>query len=470
MSRTWSLAVVFLIALILAIPAGVLGRRAYTHSTSYLLAQGDAAAEEGRLDDVDRLVKLLEKKDEMQAAHLLRGENWLYLGIVASRVPPAPPRFEQLQETAQMVLGAANLGLQPMLNRPALWVAASLYQKPARVSSPAQRLFRQSLEELAKIQDDGAIGVKGTLLAAECLIRLQEQRLAEEGLKALLKRHPDNKEAHRFLAVIYIDLNSSEEAIEHLQEWARLDPATGIPYRWIGFFKKDNNQIGDAIAAYEKALQRQLPPAIKADALKELAGLYQEEGYYEKALETLMQAPEQDPKVLAQRVACLRSIAGREQEVVQLVEQAYRDHPDQPKILVLRAQILDNEDKPELALPFLEKAIRLDPADLTALTLLITVYRKLNKEAQANEIRKQADEVSKIQANLSGLVQRANRTPWDDRVRVEIAALCLKLYRPDEARTWLNAALASNPNNARARRMLGQLPAQEKSRPPLLGS
>src|SRR5437764_893461 len=145
------LKILLISALILAIPAAFLGWQAYTHSTSYLLAKGDRAAEEGKHDEVERLAKLLEKKGEINAAEVLR---------------------------------------------------------------------------------------------------------------ALLKRHPDNKDAHRFLSVIYIDLNSPSEAIKHLEEWARLDPTNGLPHRWIGFFRRDNNQVSEAIDGYEQALKRQLTPQV----------------------------------------------------------------------------------------------------------------------------------------------------------------------------------------------------------------
>src|SRR5713101_1529549 len=300
------------VVLVVAAPAAFFGYRAYTHSTNYLLAQGDRAAEEGKHDEVERLAKVLEKKGESQAAHLLRGEDYVYLGIVASKLPPVSMPFEELQRTGQMVVGAADVSGQPMPARLSLWLAASTYQEPARVSSPALNAFRKGLTELAQIQDDGPIGDKGTVLAAECLLQLNEKRLAEEGLKALVKHHPDNKDAHRFLSVIYIDLNSANEAIQHLQEWSRLDPSNGLPYRWIGFFRKENNQVDDARQAYEEALKRKLPSEVRADTLKELVEIYiNSKGEYEKALAILDQGSEafqQDPAAIALRVNCLRNL------------------------------------------------------------------------------------------------------------------------------------------------------------------
>jgi tetratricopeptide (TPR) repeat protein len=454
-------------ALILAIPSYFFGRHLYTHSTAYLLAKGDRAAEEGKHDEVERLAKLLEKKGELQAAHLLRGEDFVYLGIVASDITPPPDPYEDLQRASQMVGGSAGLDSQALAGRPILWTFASWHQESHRVSSPALTAYRRALGELAQIQDDGPIGLRGTLLAAECLIHLEEKRLAEEGLKALLKRYPDNKDAHRFLSVIYIDLNSPIEAVKHLEEWARLDPANGLPYRWIGFFKRDNQQVGEAIDGYEQALKRRLPPHVRADAIKELAEIFHSEGQSPKALETLALGSDSfqnDPEILALRVNCLRNIVSREQEAVELVDSSLQKNPNHPKILFLRAQIFENEDKPDKALPLLEKAIKIDPYDLSTLTLLMKVYGELGRKEQADKFKVQVNEVQEILTRLATLKSEANSRLWDDNVRLEIAVLALRINQPDQARTWAQAALSCNPGNSKARRLLNQLPTKEKAR------
>jgi protein O-GlcNAc transferase len=43
-----------------------------------------------------------------------------------------------------------------------------------------------------------------------------------------------------------------------------------------------------------------------------------------------------------------------------------RDHPDDAEILVYLAEIYRNTDKPDLAIPLFERALRLDPSQLTA--------------------------------------------------------------------------------------------------------
>src|SRR5262249_54393890 len=147
---------------------------------------------------------------------------------------------------------------------------------------------------------------------------------------------------------------------------------------------------------YEQALRRQLTPTVRAEAVKELAEIYSSEGQPQKALDTLALGSESfqnEPEILALRVNCLRNFENREQESVELVEKAMRENPNHPKILFLRAQIFENEDKPEKALPLLEKATQLDPFNLPILALLMKVYRELKMVDQADQLKAQTKEL-----------------------------------------------------------------------------
>jgi tetratricopeptide (TPR) repeat protein len=471
MSPFLFLKILVVVLLILAIPAAFFGYQAHTNSTAYLMAKGNEAIE--RLDlkenvkEVERIQKLLEKKGEVQAALLVRGKSLVYTGDAALKKSQDPLPFEELQRASQMVLGGAGLSDQSGAAREVVWISASLFQKPARVSSPASTAFRLALADLAKIQDDGPIGEEGSVLAAECLMRLDGKPLAEKGLKAIVKRHPDNLQAHRLLSVIYIDLNSPGAAVKYLKEWARLEPSAGLPYRWIGFFEKDNNQVGEAIADYEEALQRKLPPDIRAQAIKELAEIYYAAvSDYAKALDTLAktsEASQRDPDILFLRVECLRG-AGRAPEALELVKKALQENPKNLKILVLRAQMYSSEDNPQQALPLVQEAVRIDPYDLPAQMLLMKTYRELKNIDEAEKQKKVVEEVTKIHKRLADLQQQANQHLWDDQVRVDTAAICIQIGQIDRARTWLQAALTCNPNNSKARRLLAQLPPKEKAR------
>ncbi|MCI0458211.1 MAG: tetratricopeptide repeat protein [Gemmataceae bacterium] len=398
-----------------------------TTRAAYLLRQGQAALLQGDWDEAERVARRLEQRGYPQHGHLLRGEVHLRAarGLLA-RTPAAGP----------------------------------LDAEPAQREARAQDAFRQTLAELARIRDEGPLALEATLLAAECLVRLGEHRLAVEALTAVVKRHPDQKDAHQWLAAVYMDLRSPPEAIRHLQAWGRLDSGDGRPYRWIGFFHRDYHQQAEAIEAYREALRRQLEPPARAEVVKELAAtLIAWEAQYHQALETLDQCPPpwaQDAELLALRAECLWGL-GRPTEAVDALESALQANPDLSRGLLLRGKMYLTGDQPAAAVPFLEKAVLVDPHDDRSRDHLVQAYQQLGQTARAEQHQRLLQETKSLKDKVSQLEERALSRPGDDRLRQQVAGLYRKLNRPAEARMWLQAALACNPANQEARQELAQL-------------
>src|SRR5439155_16723569 len=168
--------------------------------------------------------------------------------------------------------------------------ATSLVQRPFPRQISGADDFHNALQEFVQVLDDDPWAAEATILTSECLVRLEERRPAVMALTALLKRQPDNVDAHRWLAAIYIDLNSPGPAIKHLQKWARLDPANPRPYRWMGFLSRNSSLSGvaedlvDSVEVYRKALQLGLEPRERVAVLRELVEtLIKTDGDFEAA-------------------------------------------------------------------------------------------------------------------------------------------------------------------------------------------
>jgi tetratricopeptide (TPR) repeat protein len=402
--------VAWLVLLLVPLLAG--GAMAYYLHTSrpgYLLARGRAALGRGDLAEALRSAEALERHGHAHHARLLRGEAWLVEGRAAPE-------------------GAADL--------------------------------QRAVRELGRISDDGPLAEEAAVLAGECLVRLGQQRVAADVLAAVVRRQPDCREAHRWLAAVYIDLNSRKEAIHHLREWARLAPDDGRPYRWIGMFYKDyTQQQGAAIAAYREALARSLPPDDQGTVRRELAeALLDAQADFQGALDVLDGCPE--PLRESAEVRTLRAEAlwglGRRDEAAAVADGVLRTAPDYPRAVGLRGRMYLATDEPGRARPLFEKAVALDPYDLGSRQHLIAVCDRLNDPAAVAEQRRRLEEARDFWKRLTQLYRTAEDRPWDGQVRYEIALLCLKANRKAQAQTMLRAALACDPDHPEARRLLDQ--------------
>jgi tetratricopeptide (TPR) repeat protein len=384
-----------------------------TTAPDYLLARGKRALDRGDVDEAWHLVERLEHDHEGHSL-LLRGECWLVLAQASDEVRPV---------------------------------------------SSAEAL-RNALYALGRIQMEGPVGMEAAVRAGECLVRLGKHRAAADILNRVVQRDPDQRDAHRWLAAVYIDLSSPTEAIRHLTEWGRLAPEEGRPYRWIGFFHKDYQHPEAAIAAYREALARRLEPELRADVVRELAeSLLDARADYQGVLDTLEQCPSDyanSPDLRLYRAESLWGL-GRLHEAEKLADEVLATDPNYPRGLRVRARMYVATDQPRLGRPLLEKCVAQTPLDVSARQSLLEVCQQLQDDEAVRTHRQKYEEGRDLSRQLTLLYLTARDRPWDDRVRCEIARLCLKLNRVGEARTMLRAAVASNPGNQEARQLLEKL-------------
>jgi tetratricopeptide (TPR) repeat protein len=376
----------------------------------------------------------------------LQGADWPRVDKCAARLEQVGCRAEALRLRGEAALQRGRK----------LAEAAGGHFPP----TAARTAFRSALADLSRVRDDSTND--STILAAECLVRLGELRLAANALETLLRQQPDQAEAHRWLAAVYIDLNVPAEAVRHLTRWGELDLGTGLPFRWAGFFHKFADRPSKAIEAYRTALQRHLEPSLRADTIRELVEvLLESERAYEAALRSLDELPKPDrakPGVLALRAECLRGL-GRADEAAKAAEQAIAASPSLPAALQVRAHLHAAAGQPQAARPLLEKAVEAAPHDPGVRQQLMEVCHRLGDEAAAARHKEALAATTALRERLTSLQRDAERRPWDPAVRRQIAELCLELHRPAEARMWAWAALACAPNDSAAEQLLARADA-----------
>jgi tetratricopeptide (TPR) repeat protein len=156
------------------------------------------------------------------------------------------------------------------------------------------------------------------------------------------------------------------------------------------------------------------------------------------------------------RANCLWGL-GRLPEARQIVDLVLQTDSNHVDALRLRAQLHLAENQPQSALPLLEKAVKNEPHDVVSRQLLVQVFNQQGDAARVKEQTRFLEETKRLKDRLTRLHEEALKKPWDDQVRVQIAQACMELKRPAEARMWLEAALASNPNCLEARQRLQKL-------------
>jgi len=308
---------------------------------------------------------------------------------------------------------------------------------------------------------------QATLLASECLVRLGDNRTAELALATLVTRQPDNLDAHRYLAAIYVDVNAKSLAIPQLREWIRLDGNDPRPYRWLSQMTR-RSEIGytEAIEAHRKLLQLNLNEAERAAVAQELAEIQIDKlAGYQQGLETLTEVPkafQNQPSYVLLQAECLLGL-GKTQEARELIDGLLKAHPTLSSALLFRAKVYLQEDQPKLAIGLLEKLLSRFPYDTRARQTLMVAYGSIGNERQVAEQKQFLDKLQAQVRTVETLQRVAAKEPWNGLARLEIANLYSGINY-SEALAWIRSALASNPEDPRIRNAWTQLVGHQ---PPL---
>jgi tetratricopeptide (TPR) repeat protein len=374
--------------LVLAVAAvGALGLWRYRVTRpEYRLKQGQEALYHGDIYEADRCAASLEAAGYADHAHLLRGQIYLHQG----QLNPAVVEYNQIDHENVDVLAPASL-------------------------------------------------IYG--LALLSVNRLVE---AEKFLVYVASTRPEEKDAHRGLAAIYYDRGAMENALPHLQRWIDLDPEEGRSHRFMALIFKDMSVYAESADHYRQALKLRLPVKDRKEAIAEFAEVLLQMNEYEECLACLdgYPGPEAPPApILELRAECLKGM-GRGSEALQALEQAQKKAPPSLRWQRVRAQLyIDAGDFPA-AIGLLEKALRIDPHDVTCRHHLALAYAQVGRKQEAAEQGRLLDQSRRLYQELSELNTQDMLKPTDAAVRRKLAEVCNRLSKPELAQMWLRAAEA----------------------------
>jgi tetratricopeptide (TPR) repeat protein len=251
----------------------------------------------------------------------------------------------------------------------------------------------------------------------------------------IIKRDPDNLEAHKLLGRIYLrslgDMapgSQSREilnlAIEQYQALAKLEPKNPDNHLLLGRLYIVNKDLLKAESELKTAVS--LDPGSE-EAVTNLAFLYNEEGDNKKAADVLSQVPE--GKRSSKIYAALGATYEQQKEYKKAIE-AFRQavSMDKENVDAMRglAQNLSNDNQIDAALDEYKRVQDADPQDPTAAIRLAEIYRRMGKFDLAMENLKKA----------SPLVQDSLEIPYNQALILEAQG------KYDEAATVLQKLVA----------------------------
>ncbi len=268
----------------------------------------------------------------------------------------------------------------------------------------------KAIEEYRKAIDADPSSEYLNAALAELYSRTGRIRDAVLEAQDIIKRDPNNIEAHKLLGRIYLrSLGDSQSgtqsrevlklAIEQYQALARIEPRNSDNHMLLGGLYILNKDLLKAEDEFKATLA--IDPASE-EAVTQLARLYGEEGNTQKALETLNSVPESSR---GSKVYAALGAAYEQQKDYKSAIAAYQRSLslDKDNLDAMRglAQNLTNDNQMEASLSAYKTLQAADPGDWQTSMEVARTYRRLGKFDLAMENLKKAEALAPEQPEVA---------------------------------------------------------------------
>jgi tetratricopeptide (TPR) repeat protein len=316
--------------------------------------------------------------------------------VAQEKKPSAPPAAKQPPAQAQA---------QPQSKEPSRAAAyyhfamAHMYEEMMAMYGRSDYANKAIEEYKLAIQNDPSSEFLNAGLA-ELYARTGRIRDAVLEAQEILKRDPDNVQAHKLLGRIYLrslgDMQGGTQsrevlklAIEQYEAMVRIEPKNVDNHLLLGRLYVLNKDYSKAENEFKTSTT--LDPGSE-EAVSNLAYLYNEEGDNKKAAEILKSVPE--PRRTAKMYAALGFTYEQQKDYKNAIE-AYKKSLalDKENLDAMRglAQNLTNDNQMEAALNQWKMVQEADPQDAQASLRISEIYRRMGKFDLAMENLKKAE-------------------------------------------------------------------------------
>ncbi len=202
--------------------------------------------------------------------------------------------------------------------------------------------------------------------------------LAQDQLRQVLRRDPDDATAHALLAFCCVQLDQVDDAQAEARQAIALDPEYDFAYYVLALSYLVRSRLGMARKFAQEAIRLD-PEDPRNHAL--LAEIYLMEEKWYLALAAARQGLACDPH----DAACIHSAThalmhlGRVEQAVQTVEAGLAHHPEDERLLAARGLLALEQGRVEQALECFREALRIDPEFDGARQGLLEALRRHNR-------------------------------------------------------------------------------------------
>ena len=341
------------------------------------------------------------------------------VSAIAQQAAPAPN-----SDTAAAAAQAAPAAANRKVDRAAAYyhyMLAHIYEEQVAMYGRSD-LANKAIEEYRQAIDADPTSEYLTSGLAELYARTGRIRDAVLEAQDILKKDPNNLEAHKLLGRIYLrSLGDVQEgkgsdsvlklAIEQYEQIVKLDPESTDDHLLLGRLYKVANDLQKAESEFKTAVALQ-PDS--EDAITALALLYTEENDYARAAQVLGSVPD------AARSAKLYSVLGytyEQQKDYKKAIEAYRKATelDRDNLDAIRglAQNLLNDGQTDAALEQYKIIADANPEDAQSYLRMADIYRRQGKFDEALENLKKAQsmvqDLMEVQYGFAEIYQAQGR-------------------------------------------------------------
>jgi tetratricopeptide (TPR) repeat protein len=293
---------------------------------------------------------------------------------------------------------------------------------------------------------------------AEIYAKSQRMHEAVEQAQATLKADPNNVDAHRLLARIYVrelgDLGAGEvqketleKAIAQFQEILKIQPDDVYSGLWLARLYRFENKHTEAETVLRRLLARD---ASNGPALEQLSQLLMDEGRSQEAVKLLSDTAGESS---SPEVYDLLGDAYSQAKDYPKAEDAYRKaveaDPDDPGHLHGLAQALMAEDKYAEALEQFKRLTEIEPGTSDNFLRMAQLYRRLGKfdQAEASLLRAKQLAPGSLEVLYNEALLYEDQGRYDDAVKVLSDAIAGIRSQSSSARNPGGAVAGSDPEN-----------------------